>query len=135
MKKEFNAYLCAPFQLAQTKLTERIVQLTPFLDTDYKGDSLYDVVEVADFRKQNVHPYEALQALSKGNSKDSFEAGWNEYKNNNAMKAELSLDKPWADSPEQTSAPELKVGSEDENQPYNTQVNFTDEQPNPPFMV
>jgi hypothetical protein len=134
MKKEFNAYLCAPYQLAESKLTERAAVLPPILKVDHKGDPIYDSVMVTDFRKQNVHPYKVLEALSKGADEDAFEAGWKAFEDEKGRKVELTVDKPWADSKGEPSAPELKLDSEDKARPYNVEVHFTGAQPNPPFM-
>ncbi|MBN2035035.1 MAG: hypothetical protein JW836_17350 [Deltaproteobacteria bacterium] len=134
MKKEFNAYLCAPYQLAESKLTERAAVLPPILKVDHKGDPIYDSVTVTDFRKQNVHPYKVLEALSQGADEDAFEAGWKAFEDKKGKKVELSVDKPWADSAGEPSAPELKLDSEDKDKPYNVEVHFTGAQPNPPFM-
>ena len=49
-------YFCAPYQLASSKLTEKVAQLPP-------GKDEYKTIAFDDFRKRNIHPYWLVDAL------------------------------------------------------------------------
>ena len=49
-------YFCAPYQLASSKLTERVAQLPP-------SEDKYKTIEFDDFRGCNINPYNLVMAL------------------------------------------------------------------------
>jgi len=111
MKARFEGYFCAPYQLAQTKLTERVAQLPPIDDGHKK-------IELTSFWGKGIHPYDVLEAAN------SEKDGWEEYKKEKGEPLEVSLEKPWRLSKGETKAPELKLDSEDVNKLYNVPVDI-----------
>jgi signal peptidase I len=135
MRKEFNAYLCAPYQLAQSNLTECVAQLPPLDKLDADSKPLYKHVEITDFRKKKFHPYKLLMALSEGDNKVDFEKGWNKFVKKYGKPTRLTFKKPWAGAKAEPDAPELKLDSKDNAKPFNTDVDFSAATNKPPFLT
>jgi len=134
MKKKTSGYFCAPYQLAKSKLTKRVAALWPVWEQDDKGNFKNDTVELTDFRKQDLHPYKVLEALSTGTTTDK-RAGWKDFADKNGQKIKVSVWEPWADIPEEEPVvPDLKMDVDEAGQKYNTPVKYKGPQKKPPFM-
>jgi len=122
INRKFSAHFCAPYQLAQSELTERVAQLS-FIGLPF------DTVKVTDFRGRGIHPYKVLKAVSEG------ENAWKDFEDKKGRKLELRLETPWRDAEEQPDAPELKLDSDKDDVFYNTEVTFKGPQTKPPFSA
>jgi hypothetical protein len=121
MKKKFSGYLCAPYQLATSELTERVAQLPA-------ADPEHEKIDLPNFRHKNINPYDVVVVLCKGSSDQEFDEAWDAFVEAKGEVTSLSLDKIWYGS--EGDDPAAVLWSEDE--PYNSPVDFSAAGEKPP---